>query len=131
VDYYHETLKGDAEGLAYLEKRGISAEAVDYFKLGLANRTDCYRIHFPKGMDANECACQVKPASKSLGAVIRSAVWLGKGDAQGCANVAEGTTPGVEEVERSRKPEPRMPGATDIPERKAGPENKVKEPALP
>jgi DNA primase len=241
VDYYHETLKNDAEGLAYLDKRGLSAEAVDYFKLGLVNRTlgyrlpektrkagaeirgrlqvlgilresghehfngslvipvinadqiteiygrklndnlrkgtplhlylpgphqgvfnlealqaskeiilceslidalsfwcagyrnvtasygiegftsdhlkafkehhtervlvaydrdaageaaaeklakqlmaegiDCYRIHFPKGMDANEYACQVKPASKSLGVVIRSAIWLGKGEA--------------------------------------------------
>lgn len=42
---------------------------------------DCYRIHFPKGMDANEYALQVTPASKSLGVVIRSAVWLGKGAA--------------------------------------------------
>ena len=42
---------------------------------------DCYRIHFPKGMDANEYAVQVQPASKSLGVVIRSAVWLGKGEA--------------------------------------------------
>ncbi len=40
---------------------------------------DCYRIEFPKGMDANEYACHVQPASKSLGVVIRSAVWLGKG----------------------------------------------------
>ncbi len=40
---------------------------------------DCYRIHFPKGMDANEYALLVKPAAKSLGVVIRSAVWLGKG----------------------------------------------------
>jgi DNA primase len=239
VDYYHETLKSDAEGLAYLEKRGLSREALDHFKLGVANRTlgyrlpeknrkagaeirgrlqalgilresghehfngslvipvinggqmlelygrklkdnlrkgtayhlylpgphrgvfnlealqaskeiilceslidaltfwsagyrnvtasygvngftdellaavkqygtervliaydrddagekaaaelaekltqegiDCYRVHFPKGMDANEYALQVKPASKSLGVVIRSAVWLGKG----------------------------------------------------
>ncbi|MCP5084849.1 MAG: DNA primase, partial [Alphaproteobacteria bacterium] len=35
-------------------------------------------IHFPKGMDANEYALQVKPAAKSLGVVIRSAVWLDK-----------------------------------------------------
>ncbi|WP_459874065.1 toprim domain-containing protein, partial [Endothiovibrio diazotrophicus] len=42
---------------------------------------DAYRIHFPKGMDANEYACQVKPAGKSLGVAIRSAVWLGKGQA--------------------------------------------------
>jgi len=40
---------------------------------------DCYRIQFPKGMDANEYALQVTPASKSLGVVIRSAVWLGAG----------------------------------------------------
>jgi DNA primase catalytic core len=42
---------------------------------------DCYRLQFPKGMDANEYALQVQPASKSLGVVIRSAVWLGKGEA--------------------------------------------------
>ncbi|MBL4621485.1 MAG: toprim domain-containing protein, partial [Immundisolibacteraceae bacterium] len=56
---------------------------------------DTYRIHFPKGMDANEYALQVQPASKSLGVVIRSAVWLGKGDAQGCANVAGAGCAGV------------------------------------
>ncbi|MCP4992906.1 MAG: toprim domain-containing protein, partial [Gammaproteobacteria bacterium] len=42
---------------------------------------DAYRLQFPKGMDANEYACQVMPASKSLGVVIRSAAWLGKGAA--------------------------------------------------
>ena len=40
---------------------------------------DCYRLHFPKGMDANDYALQVQPATKSLGVVIRSAIWLGKG----------------------------------------------------
>jgi DNA primase catalytic core len=262
VDYYHETLKGDAEGLAYLEKRGISAEAIDHFKLGLGNRTlgyrlpektrkagaeirgrlqslgilrqsghehfngslvipvisdgqvlelygrkvgerlrkgtplhlylpgphqgvfnlealpiskeiilceslidaltfwsagyqnvtasygiegfttdhlkafkarntervliaydrdipgeaateklakqlmaegiDCYRIQFPKGMDANEYACQVKLASKSLGVVIRSAVWLGKGDAPKRE---------VEPKSEVREPAPPLPAA--------------------
>jgi DNA primase len=28
IDYYHETLKSDAEGLAYLEKRGLSGGAL-------------------------------------------------------------------------------------------------------
>jgi len=42
---------------------------------------ECYRIQFPKGMDANEYALKVKPAEKSLGLVIRKAVWLGKGPA--------------------------------------------------
>jgi DNA primase len=50
----------------------------------LANRLmaegfDCFRLLFPKGMDANEYACTVKPAEKSLGVVIRSAQWLGSG----------------------------------------------------
>jgi DNA primase len=40
---------------------------------------ECYRIQFPKGMDANEYALKVTPASHSLGLVIRKAVWLGNG----------------------------------------------------
>ena len=39
---------------------------------------ECFRIQFPKGMDANEYALKVTPAVKSLGVVIRKAVWLGK-----------------------------------------------------
>lgn len=40
----------------------------------------CYRILFPKGMDANEYARQVTPAQKSLGLAIRKAEWLGGGE---------------------------------------------------
>jgi DNA primase catalytic core len=42
---------------------------------------ECYRIQFPKGMDANDYALKLQPAEKSLGLVIRKAVWLGKGPA--------------------------------------------------
>ncbi|MCP5444725.1 MAG: toprim domain-containing protein [Chromatiaceae bacterium] len=45
----------------------------------IAEGIDAYRIQFPKGMDANEYALQVRPTPKSLGVVIRSAVWLGNG----------------------------------------------------
>jgi DNA primase len=41
---------------------------------------DCYRLHFPKNADANEYALRTPPAETSLGAVIRAATWLGKGD---------------------------------------------------
>ncbi len=34
---------------------------------------DCYRVLFPKNMDANEYALQMSPASKALGLVIRKA----------------------------------------------------------
>jgi hypothetical protein len=57
---------------------------------------DCYRILFPKGMDANEYALKVGPASKSLGVVIRSAQWLGKGAAK-AITTAE-VAPSVESV---------------------------------
>ena len=43
--YYHETLKQSPEALAYLEKRGLkSAEMIEHFKLGYANRTLGYRL---------------------------------------------------------------------------------------
>jgi DNA primase len=40
---------------------------------------DCYRVLFPKGMDANEYGCKVKPAGKSLGVLLNKVEWLGKG----------------------------------------------------
>ena len=46
-----------------------------------AEGIDCFRVLFPKGMDANEYALQVTPAAKSLGVVLRSAEWIGKGQA--------------------------------------------------
>jgi DNA primase len=45
----------------------------------LAEGMDCYRVQFPRGMDANEYALKVTPAEKSLGLVLRQAVWMGKG----------------------------------------------------
>src|SRR5208283_969280 len=47
----------------------------------VAEGLECYRIQLPHGMDANEYALKVQPAAKSLGIVIRKAVWLGKGPA--------------------------------------------------
>lgn len=47
----------------------------------MAQGIECFRIQFPKGMDANEYALKVQPAANSLGLLIRKAVWLGKGQA--------------------------------------------------
>jgi DNA primase catalytic core len=45
IDFYHETLKQNPEALEYLKKRGLkNSEMIDHFKLGLANRTLCYRL---------------------------------------------------------------------------------------
>jgi DNA primase len=42
---------------------------------------ECFRVLFPKGMDANSYALNMKPARKALEVVIRKAEWLGKGKA--------------------------------------------------
>lgn len=47
----------------------------------IAAGIECYRIEFPKGMDANEYALKVTPAAKSLGILVRKAAWMGKGAA--------------------------------------------------
>ncbi len=45
----------------------------------MAEGIECFRVQFPRGMDANEYALQVTPAAKSLGLVIRQAAWMGRG----------------------------------------------------
>jgi DNA primase len=45
----------------------------------IAEGIECWRIQFPKGMDANEYALKVQPATRALGIAIRKSVWLGKG----------------------------------------------------
>ncbi len=40
---------------------------------------ECFRVQFPKGMDANAYALKVTPAAKSLGVLQNKAEWLGKG----------------------------------------------------
>jgi len=40
---------------------------------------ECFRVEFPKAMDANAYALKVTPAAKSLGVLINRAAWLGKG----------------------------------------------------
>jgi DNA primase len=56
----------------------------------MAQGIECFRVQFPKGMDANEYACKVQPPAKSLGLLLRKAVWLGKGQAP---QAARGSAP--------------------------------------
>ncbi len=55
---------------------------------------ECFRVLFPKGMDANEYALKLGPAEKSLGLALRQAEWMGKGAAPAVARVASDATPG-------------------------------------
>ncbi|RTL27846.1 MAG: toprim domain-containing protein [Burkholderiales bacterium] len=47
----------------------------------MAEGMACWRIEFPRGMDANSYALKVQPAGKSLGLLMRQALWLGQGQA--------------------------------------------------
>jgi DNA primase catalytic core len=49
--------------------------AAELIEMGL----ECFRVQFPKGMDANEYARKVTPAAKSLAVLLNKAEWLGKG----------------------------------------------------
>lgn len=68
--------------LAYDRDPAGEAAAEKLAKRLLEHGIDCYRIQLPKGMDANEYATKVTPATKSLGVLIRTAHWLGKGKAK-------------------------------------------------
>ena len=81
-----------AEHLATLKRQGTERVLIAYDRDEAGDRAaeklaaqllseglDCYRVLFPKGMDANEYALKVTPAAKSLGVAIRSAQWMGKG----------------------------------------------------
>ncbi len=55
VDYYHATLKESPEALGYLERRGLrSAEMIERFRLGFANRTLAYRLPPKMRKDGSE-----------------------------------------------------------------------------
>jgi len=67
--------------IAYDRDEAGNTAAEQLAKKLTAEGIDCFRVLFPKGMDANEYALQVTPATKSLGVVLRSAEWMGKGEA--------------------------------------------------
>ncbi|MDE2014783.1 MAG: toprim domain-containing protein [Alphaproteobacteria bacterium] len=56
-------------------ERGAEKIAAQLMAAGIG----CYRMQFPKGLDANAYALKVTPAAKSLGVLIRKAEWLGNG----------------------------------------------------
>jgi DNA primase len=72
---------------------------------------ECFRVQFPKGMDANEYALKVTPAAKSLGLLVRQAAWLGKGKAPervAVQGIAQVSAPAVASVV------PELPAEADL-----------------
>ncbi|WP_143872485.1 CHC2 zinc finger domain-containing protein [Catenovulum sediminis] len=77
---------------------------------------EVFRILFPKGMDANEYARQVKPAQKSLGLAIRKAQWLGKGVGPEKMYPTEAAAIPEQAMPTQTTPEQNMPEQTDLDE---------------
>ncbi len=103
--------------IAYDRDAAGETAAESLAKKLMAEGMDGYRIHFPKGMDANEYALHVTPASKSLGVVIRSAVWLGKGKAPAKpATVAVATSETKDATKNENKIEEPHPSLAAVPE---------------
>ena len=87
----------------------------------MAEGIDCYRVQFPKGMDANDYALKVTPATKSLGVLIRKAEWLGNGAAPCPPTSAIGDEMPIAAMMRDEPPapatvraEPPAPAAKEI-----------------
>jgi DNA primase len=65
----------------------------------------CWRVLFPKGMDANQYAQKVQPAANALDLVLRNAEWLGRGKPPLVLvpDLPEETTAAEEETETEAK----------------------------
>jgi DNA primase catalytic core len=56
-------------------ERAAQAHGEELIEMGI----ECFRVQFPKNMDANEYARTTQPAVKALGVLLTSAAWLGTG----------------------------------------------------
>jgi DNA primase catalytic core len=90
--------------------------AAELIEMGI----ECYRMEFPKGMDANSYALKVTPAAKSLGVLLNRASWLGKGQRPAMAApeivaAAEEERAAKEKMLEEEMPEPASIVAIDAP----------------
>ncbi len=65
--------------IAYDRDQAGETAAQQHAEELMAHGIECFRVQFPKGMDANEYALKMHPAPKALGVMLNSAAWLGKG----------------------------------------------------
>jgi hypothetical protein len=76
---------------------------------------ECFRVQFPKNMDANEYALKVQPASKSLGIMLNRAAWLGKGEQPIVAVIEPAKEPVKVEPEEKTEPAAKEENAIPLP----------------
>ncbi len=81
---------------------------------------ECFRVLFPKGMDANDYAQKVQPAEKSLGILLQQGEWLGKGKRPGVTTI-EPVPPAAKSAAKE-KMSPGEPEPAPVPAPAAAPE---------
>ena len=97
---------------------------------------ECFRVEFPKGMDANAYALKVTPATKSLGVLLSRASWLGKGQRPELRGAGPEIAATVKEERAAKEKmiedaEPRPAAAADGPTENVLPLAAVLEPSAP
>jgi CHC2 zinc finger/Toprim-like/DNA primase catalytic core, N-terminal domain len=65
--------------IAFDRDQAGEAGAVKAAEKLMAAGVECFRVLFPKGMDANEVTMKMQPADKTLALFVRSAEWIGGG----------------------------------------------------
>jgi len=70
----------------------------------MAESIECWRVQFPKGMDANEYALKMQPADKALGLLIRKAAWMGNGATPARTTTAVAESPSLAAKEEAAEP---------------------------
>jgi DNA primase catalytic core len=89
-------------------ERAAQEHAAELMALGI----ECFRVQFPKGMDANEYARMTQPATKALGMLLHRAAWLGirkRPMAAVTEPAASATQTGIEEVRIEPAAQPKIP----------------------
>ncbi|HEY6388097.1 MAG TPA: CHC2 zinc finger domain-containing protein [Candidatus Acidoferrum sp.] len=107
--------------LAYDRDEAGESAAHELAEELLAMGIDCFRVQFPKNMDANEYALKVQPAAKSLGMLLNKAEWLGKGQRPTVAVSEEKTEEAAKEqttdsIEANTKEERDLPLTAEMAE---------------
>jgi len=82
-----------------------------------AHGIEVYRVRFPHNMDANEYACKVKPADKSLALLLNAAAWLGTHTPAPSLSLAASVSGSVEDAakEKSAGALPPPPATSQVP----------------
>lgn len=104
-------------------EKAASSLADELIAMGI----DCYRVLFPKGMDANQYGCEVKPKTKSLGVMLNSAKWIGKGKPPAVVSVPDPppSPPNPESAAKEEKADPVLSLAAGLPSVPAAPSDPI------